>query len=194
MPEPGIISASTNPSGAAITPDQDAVICEVLIAAPPERIFQALTSKDQLMRWWNGGDGPFRVKLWEMDSRLGGKFRLVASDPSGKMVINGISEIENWGEIVEFDPPYVLAYTWFSNAHSIPTHRSLVRWELLLQAHGTLVRMTHSGLKNLPGGTSYVSGWPSVIDGLANLLGYVEVKRGQTAHEDKYSGQTLGTQ
>jgi uncharacterized protein YndB with AHSA1/START domain len=151
---------------AIITPDQDAVSCEVQIAAPPERIFLALTSTDQLLRWWNGEGGPCRVKFWDMDARLGGKWRTAASDPTGQMVINGVSEFENFGEIVEFDPPRVLAYTWFANFHSIPAHQTLVRWELIPQSQGTLVRMTHSALKGLPGGTDYVSGWPAVLDSL----------------------------
>lgn len=155
---------------ATITEDQDGVVCEVQIAAPPERIFQALTSEDQLMRWWNGKGGSCRVKLWEMDPRVGGKWRLVASDPSGKPAFGGVLEVENTGEIVEYEPPRLLAYTWFSNAHAIPSQQTLVRWELMVQAQGTLVRMTHSGLKDLPGGTGYVSGWPSVIGSLVNFL------------------------
>jgi uncharacterized protein YndB with AHSA1/START domain len=155
---------------AVITADQDAVICEVQIAAPPERVFQALTSRDQLMGWWTGEGGPCRVKLWEMDPRIGGKWRLVAADPAGKMRFNGISEIENSGEIVEFDPPRLLAFTWYSNAHAIPSHRSLVRWELTPEPSGTLVRMTHSGLKDLPDGRGYAGGWPHVIDGLVHFF------------------------
>lgn len=36
----------------SLTPDGDAVIGEILIAAPPERIFEALTDPTQLMQWW----------------------------------------------------------------------------------------------------------------------------------------------
>jgi uncharacterized protein YndB with AHSA1/START domain len=149
-----------------ITNDKDAVICEVQVAAPPERIFHALNSEDQLIRWWNGEGGPCQVKSWEMDARLGGKWRCTAHDPSGQMVVNGFSEFENSGEIVEFDPPRALAYSWFANFHSIPSHRTLVRWELTPKSAGTLVRMTHSALKDLPGGTDYASGWPGVLDWL----------------------------
>lgn len=157
-------------SKAIVAPDQDAVVCEVQVAAPAERIFQALTCIDQLVRWWNGEDGPCRVKLWEMDARLGGKWRCQASDPTGKMVVNGVSEFEDHGVIVEFDPPRVLAYTWFANFHSIPSHQTLVRWKLIPQSQGTLVRMTHSALKALPGGTDYVQGWPGVLDALKRFF------------------------
>lgn len=35
----------------AITPDQDAVEAEIFVAAPPERVFQAITDPNQLSRW-----------------------------------------------------------------------------------------------------------------------------------------------
>ena len=31
---------------------QDSVVAEVYIAAPSQRVFQALTQSDQLVRWW----------------------------------------------------------------------------------------------------------------------------------------------
>lgn len=60
---------------AQITPDQDAVVTEIDIAAPPERVFQALTDPAQLMLWWVAtpqrrtlGDG--RASGWQMAIRI----------------------------------------------------------------------------------------------------------------------------
>ena len=144
-----------------ITPAKDAVISEMQVAAPPERVFQALTSSDQLMRWWNGEGGPCQVKVWEIEPRMGGRMRHVVADPGKTMLPSGEGVIT--GEIVEFDPPRILAYTWLSNFHSKPDHVTLVRWELVPTKGGTLVKMTHSGLKPLPEGTSYAQGWPGVM-------------------------------
>jgi len=145
-----------------VTPDKDAVISEVQIAAPPERIFQALTSSDQLWQWWNGEGGPCRVTVWEIEARLGGRLRHVAEDPTRTMLPSGEGVIT--GEIVEFDPPRVLAYTWLSNFHSKPEVVTLVRWELVPSQGGTLVKMTHSGLKPLPEGAGYAKGWPGLME------------------------------
>jgi uncharacterized protein YndB with AHSA1/START domain len=41
--------------------DQDAIVTEVEIAAPPERLFTALTDPKQLVRWW-GEDGRVNAK------------------------------------------------------------------------------------------------------------------------------------
>ena len=35
-----------------ITQDQDAVVTEIQIAAPAERVFQALVDPKQVMSWW----------------------------------------------------------------------------------------------------------------------------------------------
>jgi len=150
-----------------VTPDQDAVISEVQIAAPPERIFQALTSSDLLMRWWNGAGGPCRVKVWEIEPRLGGRLRHVAEDPTRTMLSSGEGVIT--GEIVEFDPPRTLVYTWLSNVHSKPEVVTLVRWELVANQGGTLVKMTHSGLKPLPEGVSYAEAWPGLMNCLKSF-------------------------
>jgi len=46
-----MVTASTNPVS-HITPDNDVVTAEIFIAAPRERIFQALTDPRQAMQWW----------------------------------------------------------------------------------------------------------------------------------------------
>ena len=155
---------------AIVTPDQDAVICEVQIAAPAEKVFQALTSSDLLMRWWNGEGGPCRVKVWEFEPRLGGRVRHVAYDPTGQMKVNGVTEFEIQGEVVEFDPPRTLAYTWRANFHSLPQHATLVRWELSPTVDGTHVKMTHSQLKPIADAPGYAQGWPGVIESLVTFV------------------------
>lgn len=39
-------------ASAVITPDDDAVVSEIHIAAPPERVFQALIDPQQVMQRW----------------------------------------------------------------------------------------------------------------------------------------------
>jgi uncharacterized protein YndB with AHSA1/START domain len=150
-----------------VTPDQDAVIGEVQVAAPVERIFQALTSSDQLMRWWNGEGGSCRVKSWEMDARLGGRMRYVVEDAKGDTLPGGQGMIA--GEIVVFDPPRSLAYTWTASFHSKPEVVTRVRWDLVPNDGGTLVKMTHGGLKPLPEGSTYAEGWPGIMGSLKSF-------------------------
>jgi uncharacterized protein YndB with AHSA1/START domain len=69
-----------------ITPDNDAIITEIFIAAPPARVFTALIDRVQALQW---GTGPmFEMALWELDPRAGGKLcgRLARSGYSDQSV------------------------------------------------------------------------------------------------------------
>jgi|HubBroStandDraft_4_1064222.scaffolds.fasta_scaffold75916_1 uncharacterized protein YndB with AHSA1/START domain len=144
-----------------ITPDQDSIVTQIEIAAPPERVFQALTDAQQLKRWFGGPECP--AKVWEMDAGPGGHYRYVTE--KGAVVVNNVSQFECHGEIVEYDPPRVLAYTWIANWHDDLTSRTIVRWELTPKSTGTLVKVTHSGLTRLPiARRDYTGGWPGVLE------------------------------
>ena len=80
------------------------------------------------------GDGP----------RPGGRYRYTTE--KGSIEINGVREFECHGEILEFDPPRLLVYTWLANWHDDVNHRTIVRWELTSTRAGTHVKITHSGL------------------------------------------------
>ena len=148
---------------AQITPDQDAIVGEVEIAAPPDRVFRAFTDPAQLIRWWS--DDICKTSLWEMDARKGGKWRFEAGDPSGKIVVNGVTDFKAYGEITEFDPPRLLAYTWLGNWHDHPERPSTARWELSATKTGTRVKVTHSGLADQPvARKDYAGGWPGLLE------------------------------
>lgn len=129
-----------------VTPDQDSIISEIEIAAPPERVFKALTDAGELKRWFTSPECP--VKSWQMDARLGGRYSY--STEKGSTVVNNVSEFECHGEILEYDPPRLLAYTWIGNWHDDQAQHTVVRWELTPKSGGTLVKVTHSGLASLP--------------------------------------------
>ena len=148
---------------ATITPGHDAIISEIEIAAPPERVFRTLTDSDQLMRWFT--DASCSVKFWQMDARLGGKYSYATE--KSNFVVNGVSEFKCHGEILEFDPPRLLVYTWIANWHLDPGKKTIVRWELTPAASGTHVKVTHSGLAQDPEARKdYSGGWPGVVEKL----------------------------
>jgi len=149
-----------------VTPDQDAIVGEIQIAAPPARVFQALTDAAQLRVWFTNPSCP--IKLWQMDARLGGQYNYKTE--KGTVVVNNVSEFKCHGEIIEYDPPRVLAYTWFGNWHDDTTYRTVVRWELTPTPSGTHLRVIHSGLTNLPAAcTGYSQGWPGLVQALRNF-------------------------
>ncbi len=152
---------------ATITPNQDAVVSEIQIAAPPERVFQALTDAAQLRRWFTNPSCP--VHLWEMDARPGGRYHYTTE--KGTVVVNNVSEFECHGEILEYDPPRLLAYTWIANWHDDKSRRTVVRWDLAPKSGGTQVKVTHSGLAQEPTARKdYNGGWPGVVEQLKKFI------------------------
>jgi uncharacterized protein YndB with AHSA1/START domain len=152
---------------AIITPDNDTVVSEIEIAAPPERVFRALTTPDELGRWFTNSSCP--VKFWEMDARRGGHYGYETQ--KGTVVVNDIDEFECHGEILEIDPPHLLVYTWIANWHENKDLRTVVRWELSPQAGGTHVKVTHSGLAQEDAARKdYSGGWAGVVEMLKKFV------------------------
>jgi len=149
-----------------VTADGDAVVGEILIAAPCERVFQALTDPSQLLQWW-GQKGMFTATSWDIDLRVGGEWRGEANMRGSTFWIKG--------KYVQIDPPRLLVYTWLS---SMPGETpSLVRFELATEGGGTRVKLRHSGLAaNVAARVNYQNMWPAL---LSWARGFVEM--GETA-------------
>lgn len=162
-----------------ITPDQSAVVAEIFIAAPPERVFAALTDPSQTRQWW-GQKGLYRSTHSERDLRPGGKWWGEGVTSDGKPY-----RVE--GEYVEIDPPRRLVYTWTPSwAHTLAT---VVYWNLEpRQVHGlhaggpqkmgtgTMVKLRHEGFAgNLVEADNHQRGWTRVLGWLQAF-----VERGET--------------
>jgi uncharacterized protein YndB with AHSA1/START domain len=85
----------------AITPDQDVVTAEIFIAAPPARVFAAITDPYQMPKWW-GQQGMYKITEWKGDLRPGGKWSSVGVSVDG-------SSFRVGGEYLEVDPPRTLS-------------------------------------------------------------------------------------
>jgi len=145
-----------------ITPDEDAIVSEIDIAAPPERVFKAIHDPGEVRR-----RAP-QIDVFEMDLRLGGRWYL---EMRCAQPFHGVTVIRHEGRIMELDPPRLLVYTWFANFHQDPKHCSLVRWELTPAKSGTHVKVTHSGLASEPEARKdYAGGWPGVLQELKQSL------------------------
>ncbi len=151
----------------AITPEQDTVTGEVFVAAPPARVFAALTDPNQVPRWW-GQEGMYRITEWKADVRPGGKWSSVGVGADG-------SSFRVDGEYLEIDPPRVLSHTWIASfAGNLET---VVRWELeptdIHGLHpsgpkragtGTLVKLRHTGFAGAPqAAKGHSEGWTLIL-------------------------------
>src|SRR5207237_8343063 len=74
------------------------ILASVEVAAPPQRVFQALAS-NELVNWWVGeGIVAFRTTEWTGDVRVGGGWRA-----SG--VVDEVTPFALEGEFLEIDSP-----------------------------------------------------------------------------------------
>jgi len=162
--------------------NQDSVTVELEMAAPPERVFQALTDQKQLFDWW-GKEPTVELISFDMDARPGGHWRFTCKPVPGadhgavgeQLKRNQEQIFEAHGEIIEYAPPRLLAWTWSANWHEHPNHATMVRWELSPTKTGTLVRVTHSGLAEEPiARKDYGSGWVGVLRLLHDFSEIVE--------------------
>src|SRR5271166_2954745 len=100
-----------------ITPDNDAVLAEIFIAALPERVFQAFTDSAQMPQWW-GAKGLYRITEYHSDLRPGGKWKSIGVGADGK-------SFQVDGEFLEIDPPRLIVHTW--NPSFAHLHHTVVR-------------------------------------------------------------------
>ena len=133
----------------------ESIVGEVDLAAPPERVFAALTDPAELGAWW-GDTENYRTFDWVSDLRVGGERSCKAENrTAGRM-----STLK--GKYVEIDPPRALAFTWEPSWEKV--HPTLVRIELTAISTGTRLLLTHSGwAENIQARSSHENGWPRVL-------------------------------
>ena len=154
-----------------LTPDFNVITCEIDIAAPPARVFKAIADAEETRR-----RAPV-LSVYEMDPRVGGRWRLEM-----RQAYRGVDVVVHDGEILEFDPPRLLMYTWTANFHNDPKHKSIVRWELTPTKSGTHVKLTHSGLASeAESAKAYSGGWPGVLEELKNFVEAQKSERKESA-------------
>ena len=151
----------------AITPDHDTIEAEIFVAAPPERVFQALTDPNQMPRWW-GQQGMYRLQQCTADLRPGGKWSSVGVGADG-------TPFRVDGEYLEVDPPRLLVHTWMPSFSQVRS--TVVRWELeRREVHGlqprgphrmgvgTVVKLRHTGFAgNAKSAADHGHGWERVL-------------------------------
>ncbi len=132
------------------TAAQDAIVQEITIYAPAERIFQVLTNPEELVKWW-GIQGRFQATEMRSDLRVGGRWSIV-TEAAGKLLTVA-------GQYRRIERPRLLEYTWIRDEDNVET---VVRWELEEHAGATTVRVTHSGLTTEALRKRNV-GWPLIL-------------------------------
>jgi uncharacterized protein YndB with AHSA1/START domain len=141
--------------------DRDEVVERIEIAASVEAVFAAISDPKQVMQWWEE-EGFSKIENWNQNFVVGGRLSARWSGSKGE-------DYRLTGEFLVIDPPRALSYTWESNW--LEPAVSKVSWRLEPTAKGTLVTVTHSGLRGYPAAIKdYSSGWPSAIRHLRDFV------------------------
>jgi uncharacterized protein YndB with AHSA1/START domain len=137
------------------------VLATVEIAAKPERVFEALVSQQDVLRWW-GSDDSHRTTEWEADVRPGGKWRAAGKSKTGQ-----VYSIE--GVFTEVAPPHKLVFTWRPDWDA--PHETTVTYLLEPLDEGTRLTLRHEGFaERTPMSHAHRGGWEQVLSWLQSYL------------------------
>lgn len=130
--------------------------------APPDRVFAAWSRFEHLARWAWGSLG--RDVEGEVDCRVGGRYRLTTTRPSG----------ERWtfsGEFLEVVPVRKLAYTvrW-EPVLEYGDVRETVTVEFAGRGERTEVTFSHEGVPSGEGRRGHEQGWLDTFEALDEVL------------------------
>ena len=134
------------------------IFASVEIAAPLERVFQALASKE-IVDWWVN-PGVFDTREWSGDVRKGGHWRA-----------SGVARGQPYtleGEFLEVDPPTRLVHTW--KRVGAPGAPTIVSYLLQRQDGGTRLTLRHSGFDPPESCATTSDGWEASLARLAAML------------------------
>jgi uncharacterized protein YndB with AHSA1/START domain len=114
----------------------DTLVVEILVAAPPQRAFAVWT--ERCSSWWPA------------DHTLSRDPRSITFEPynGGRIVERGPDGAEyDWGEIIEWQPPTLVRYSWHLFFDRAEATEVAVRFSAT--PDGTLVRIEQSGWDRL---------------------------------------------
>jgi uncharacterized protein YndB with AHSA1/START domain len=125
------------------------------IETTPDKLWEALTSSELSRQYWFGTDV-------RSDWRVGSPFALITDGKTTDI-----------GEILEFDPPRRLSYTFTHVLKDEFRQERPTKVVFAIEPHGRLVKLTlmHEGFDGTGKLLDAVSnGWPAILSGLKSLL------------------------
>jgi uncharacterized protein YndB with AHSA1/START domain len=127
----------------------DRIEHEIIIAAPPELVFEFFTVSARYTRWMG--------REATLDPRPGGVYRCVVHDTATVL-----------GEYVVVEPPTRVQFTWgFEGDPGVPPGSSTVTVTLERVEAGTRLRLVHTGLPH-PSLAGHDKGWHGYLSQLAS--------------------------
>ena len=133
-------------------------IASVQIAAPPQRVWEALTTPAEIKQWFFGVE---TQTDWRVGSRL-----VHRGEYQGK-------PYEDSGEIIQIDPPHLLVHTHWSPMSGLPDrpeHYQRVTWTLEGTDGTTTLEVAEDNLPSEDAKAISDKSWPQALQNLRELL------------------------
>ena len=132
------------------------VVIERTLNAPAERVWKAISDKDQMKQWY--------LNLAEFKPEAGFEFSFEG----------GPARLLHLCKITRVEYEKILQYTWRFEGYA---GDSLVTWELFPEGDRTKLRLTHEGIETFPSdklGTKeeFAEGWVHLVE--SSLKGFLE--------------------
>jgi uncharacterized protein YndB with AHSA1/START domain len=130
----------------------------ITIAAPIERVWEALTTPEQIKQWFFGVDT-------ETDWRKGGPI-VHRGEYQGR-------PYEDRGQILDIEPPTRLVHSHWSPVSGLPDapeNHEIVAWELSERDGGTELTVRESNLASEEAKRTSEESWRMVLGNLKGLL------------------------
>lgn len=140
----------------------EAVVVERTFDAPIQKVWQALTDKDQMKQWY--------FDLAEFKPQAGFEFQFYGGTEEKQYL--------HLCKITEVIPGKKLAYSWRYDGYE---GNSLVSFELFAEGDKTRLKLTHEGLETFPKSNpdlakeNFIEGWTSILD--TSLKKFIENKK-----------------
>jgi uncharacterized protein YndB with AHSA1/START domain len=143
--------------------NDNVLVLERLIPAPPERVFEYWTEPELVAKWFGPGD--FDVPSSDLDLRPGGKWRTTIRSPEGEL--RTVSGVYN-----TIDPPHRLVFTWaWDSDDGVRGHETQVTVTLEPTPGGTRLRLVQEDFQNREVRDRHNGGWTSSLSKLQRLAG-----------------------
>jgi uncharacterized protein YndB with AHSA1/START domain len=148
----------TGGAHAAANLAEGSIFGSVKIAAPPERVFRALTT-NEVIDWWIR-PGVFHTTGWTGDVRVGGRWRAVGTGNGRPFTLEG--------EFLEINMPRKLVLTW--HERGAPGKPTTVTFLLERIDGGTHLTLEQMGFAAPDWCMNTRLGWETSFERLAELL------------------------
>jgi uncharacterized protein YndB with AHSA1/START domain len=159
---------------------EEAVVRAVIkrrVAAPRERVFQAMTQAEHLQRWFFPSIDGEAVPHAEVDLRVGGRYRIAMYRPDGDITAMV------GGSYHEVQPPEKLVFSWAWEAPQADSSETLVTVELHDVQGGTQIIITHERFPGQTGQQEHTIGWNCALERFVLLM-----EAGETLHVSALAG------